>query len=67
VDVPGTTEEISDDVFSAHVGIGYEFLRSPRRQARLVGGQSSFYVKPDARLRWYELEGFGAEGARTTN
>jgi hypothetical protein len=58
VDVPGTTEEISDDVFSAHVGIGYEFGRAAR------AGQSSFFVKPDARLRWYELEGFGEDGGR---
>jgi hypothetical protein len=64
VDVPGSTEDLSDDVFSAHVGIGYEFGRSPRRQARLVKGQSSFYVKPDLRLRWYELEGFGRDGGK---
>jgi hypothetical protein len=52
IDVPGTTEELSDDVFSAHVGLGYEF------------GSRGFYVKPDARLRWYELEGFGADGGK---
>jgi hypothetical protein len=53
VDVPGSTEDISDDVFSAHVGLGYE-----------IDVTDSFYVKPDARLRWYELEGFGADGGK---
>ena len=53
VDVPGTTEDLSDDVFSAHVGIGYE--------AEI---NHNFYIKPDPRLRWYELEGFGPDGGK---
>ena len=53
VDVPGTREEISDDVFSAHAGLGYE-----------IDVARNFYVKPDARIRWYELEGFGEDGGR---
>jgi hypothetical protein len=53
VDIPGSTEDISDDVFSAHVGLGYEIDVTP-----------SFYIKPDARLRWYELEGFGQDGGK---
>ena len=53
IDVPGTREELSDDVFSAHVGLGYEAEITP-----------NFYIKPDARLRWYELEGFGPDGGK---
>ena len=52
--MPGTREELSDDVFSAHVGLGYDGSRSRR----------NFYIKPDARLRWYELEGFGPDGGK---
>jgi hypothetical protein len=53
VDVPGSTEDLSDDVFSAHVGLGYEADITP-----------TFYIRPDARLRWYELEGFGQDGGK---
>lgn len=53
VDVPGSTEDLSDDVFSAHVGLGYE-----------IDVARNFYIKPDARLRWYELEGFGPDGGK---
>jgi hypothetical protein len=53
VDIPGSTEDISDDVFSAHVGLGYEIDVTP-----------NFYIKPDARARWYELEGFGQDGGK---
>jgi hypothetical protein len=53
VDIPGSTEDLSDDVFSAHVGLGYE-----------ADITDSFYIKPDARLRWYELEGFGEDGGK---
>ena len=53
VDVPGTATDISDDVFSAHVGLGYFFRAG-----------ESFYVKPDFRLRWYELEGWGRDGGK---
>jgi hypothetical protein len=53
VDVPGVTTDLSDDVFSAHVGLGYEF-----------DATESFYIKPDFRARWYELEGFGRDGGK---
>ena len=53
VDIPGSTEDLSDDAFTLHAGVGWEFDVTP-----------SFYVKPDLRLRWYELEGFGPEGGR---
>jgi hypothetical protein len=53
-DVPGTgNQEFSDDVFSFHVGVGYEAMVTER-----------FYVKPDFRARWYELEGFGPDGGK---
>lgn len=53
VDVPGVTTDLSDDVFSAHAGIAYEFKAG-----------ESFYVKPDLRARFYEMEGFGPDGGR---
>jgi hypothetical protein len=53
VDVPGVTTDFSDDVFSAHAGLAYEFAAG-----------ESFYVKPDFRARWYELEGFGPDGGK---
>jgi hypothetical protein len=53
VDVPGSTEDLSDDAFTVHAGVGYEFDATDR-----------FYLKPDLRARWYELEGWGTEGGR---
>jgi hypothetical protein len=53
VDVPGSTEDLSDDVFSLHVGLGYE-----------ANVNDSFFIPIDARARWYELEGFGPDGGK---
>lgn len=55
VDVPRTTRDFSDDAFTVHAGMGYEF-----DVTRI------FYIKPDVRLRYYELEGWGADGGRET-
>ncbi len=41
-----TGEDHSDDVFSLHAGLGYEIDFNPR-----------FYLKPDVRVRWFELSG----------
>ena len=53
VDIPGTREELSDDAFTLHAGLGWEAL---------VG--ESFFIPIDARARWYELEGFGPDGGK---
>ena len=49
-DLPGGAK-ISDDVFSIHGGVSYEALLT-----------ESFYVKPDVRVRWYQLDSTGAAG-----
>jgi hypothetical protein len=51
VDVSRTTQDFSDDAFTIHAGMGYEFDVT-----------RYFYIKPDLRLRYYELEGFGPSG-----
>jgi len=53
VDVPNTREELSDDAFTLHAGLGYE-----------ANINDSFYIPIDARARWYELEGFGPDGGK---
>lgn len=53
-DIPGTgNQEFSDDAFTFHLGLGYEAMVSER-----------FYIKPDFRARFYELEGFGPDGGK---
>lgn len=51
IDIPGSTQKNSDDAFTINGGIGYDFNVTER-----------FYLRPDVRFRWYELEGFGPEG-----
>jgi hypothetical protein len=53
IDIPGTTEDASDDVFSLHVGLGYD-----------ANVTESFFIPIEARARWYELEGFGPDGGK---
>jgi hypothetical protein len=53
-DVPGFPNvEFSDDVFTVNTGVAYEGMIT-----------ETFYIKPDFRLRWYELEGFGPNGGK---
>jgi hypothetical protein len=47
-----TGAEHSDDTFSLHLGVGYEADINPH-----------FYVKPDVRVRWYELSGLRDPGS----
>ena len=53
IDVPGTTQDVSDDVFSVHGGLGYD-----------VNVTETFFVPLEGRARWYELEGAGREGGK---
>jgi hypothetical protein len=53
VDVPGTTTDLSDDTFTVNGGIAYD-----------INFTDSFYLRPDLRFRWYELEGFGPDGGK---
>ena len=53
IDVPGTATDLSDDVFTINAGVAYEAMIT-----------ETFYIKPDFRLRWYELEGFGPDGGK---
>ena len=53
IDSPFSTEDHSDDVFTFHAGVAYEAMIS-----------ETFYIQPDFRLRWYELEGFGPDGGK---
>ena len=53
IDLPTVTTDLSDDVFSVNAGISYEAMLT-----------QSMYLKPDFRLRWYELEGFGPDGGK---
>jgi hypothetical protein len=53
VDVPGTTTDLSDDTFTVNGGLAYD-----------ININESFYIKPDLRFRWYELEGFGPDGGK---
>jgi hypothetical protein len=53
VDDPRSTEDYSDDTFTVHGGVAYDFNLT-----------ENFYVRPDVRFRWYELEGFGPEGGK---
>ena len=55
VDDPRSTEDFSDDTFTFHGGVAYDFNIT-----------ESFYVRPDIRFRYYELEGFGPEGGKDT-
>jgi hypothetical protein len=53
VDSPFSTEDFSDDVFSLHVGLGYE-----------ANVTDNFFIPIEGRARWYELEGFGRDGGK---
>ena len=45
-DLGPANAKFSDDVFTVNVGVAYEAMLTER-----------MYLKPDFRLRWYELEG----------
>lgn len=52
VDIPGSNNDLeaSDDIFTAHVGLGYRWD---------IG--DSFFVRPELKARWFDGDGFEAD------